>query len=73
MKSSVSDEDSNLVLWDISKICHFRRINAYIAKIALSPYRDVPALRGGQLCSLTGVPRALGRGKGERETALPLL
>lgn len=40
MKSNVSGEDFNLVLWDISNVCHSMTINADIAKIVLTRCTD---------------------------------
>lgn len=37
MKSNISGEDFNLVVWD----SHSIRINAYVAKIVLTHYTDV--------------------------------
>lgn len=52
MKSNVSGEDFNLVLWDISNACHSIRINAYIAKIVLTHYTDVSVHQMAGSCAL---------------------
>lgn len=72
MKSNVSGEDFNLVVWDISNVCHSIRINAYVCKdCADSLHRCISALNGRQLCSWNTVPEAVGRGKEGQRIALP--
>lgn len=62
MKSNVSGEDFNLVLWDISNVCHSMGINADIAKIVLNLCTD------GQAAALSADrARSSRKGKGGAE------